>query len=196
MILGLLFFISIFYRLDMFMRGDMDMMSKSLLANSYALIAGTSLRLLWQPLPQWAYHRYTCYAGQLLFALTVLAMRVDAWAYGGAIYGPFLTVPATLMAITGSVQAGNWILEVGLLRHLGRVSYSLYLWHHVFLWFIGAFNQITIQACGAVALSWIIAETSTIYMEEPLRELFKSTSWFKEQRRKVAAASSSPSPSR
>jgi peptidoglycan/LPS O-acetylase OafA/YrhL len=183
-ILGAIFTISIVYRMAMYRSGDSDMMSKSLLANSYALVAGSCLRLL--PSPSWMHTPKAAYVGQILFVITVLCMRVDAWAYSGCIYGPFSAVIATLLTITGSVAGGNWILETSLLRHFGRISYTLYLWHHVFLWLIGSFNQVNIHSVGAICISYLIAETSTIYIEEPIRERFKSTQWFKMQKQKVA----------
>jgi peptidoglycan/LPS O-acetylase OafA/YrhL len=185
--LGAICTVSFVYRYNMFLIGDFAMMSKSLSANSYALVAGSCLRLL--PVPSTMHSRNTAYVGQILFVLTVLAVRANFWPIYVCMYGPFMAVIATLMTVAGSVAGGNWILEAPILRHFGRVSYSLYLWHHVLLWLSGTFNQVTIHSIGVVSLSWIVAEISTIYIEEPIREYFKETNWFKQQKRKIAMAS-------
>lgn len=185
-LLGAILTVSFVYRYNMFLIGDFAMMSKSLSANSYALVAGSCLRLL--PIPSLMHSRKTAYIGQLLFVLTVLAVRANLWTIYVCMYGPLMAVIATLMTITGSVAGGNWILEAPVLRYFGRVSYSLYLWHHVLLWLSGTFNQVSIQSVGVIGLSWIVAETSTIYIEEPIREYFKDSAWFKQQKRKIAMA--------
>jgi peptidoglycan/LPS O-acetylase OafA/YrhL len=180
--------LSVIYRLRMFAIKDMDLMSKSLSANAYALLAGSALQLCWQPLPKWTSHRWAGYTGQIMFVGVVMALRVDSIVYSGAIWGPFITTIATMLVVLASAGEGNFVLEHNILRYMGRTSYSCYLWHHVLLWLTGLFNQVTIPAMGVVCLSMAIAHYSTIYFEEPIRELYKETSWFKEQKQKLSAS--------
>jgi peptidoglycan/LPS O-acetylase OafA/YrhL len=177
---------SIIYRWRMFHIKDMDLMSKSLSANAYALISGSLLTFNWTSLSPKIMRRWVGNAGIILFLATVALLRHDGLVYSGAIWGPFTTVVAAIITIIGCVEHGNYFLELQILRYLGRISYSLYLWHHVLLWFGGLFNQVTIASVSVMSFSFIIAHCSTVYFEEPLRERFKQTTWFKAQKANLA----------
>lgn len=56
------------------------------------------------------------------------------------------------------------------LRFLGRISYSLYLWHYTLVWAWGSPHH----AWAAAGLSILVACVSTLWIEEPLRRRLRT----------------------
>ncbi|MGE0067651.1 MAG: acyltransferase family protein [Solirubrobacterales bacterium] len=67
--------------------------------------------------------------------------------------------------------APAWLLSLPPVRHIGRVSYSWYLWHWPFLIFAAAlFGELSVAAgLAVVALSWIPSVASHWLIEDPVR---------------------------
>ena len=67
--------------------------------------------------------------------------------------------------------APAWVLSLRPVRHIGRVSYSWYLWHWPFLIFAAAlFGPLSVAAgLAVVAVSWLPAVASHALVEDPVR---------------------------
>ncbi len=87
------------------------------------------------------------------------------------------TVGTAALILAGSslyaqrVGAPAWLLSLPPVRHIGRVSYSWYLWHWPFLIFAAAlFGPLSVAAgLAVVALSWIPSAASHWLIEDPVR---------------------------
>lgn len=178
---------SLFYRFyQYYVLYDMERFCKSLTGNAYALFLGSTLKLVNQPISPWAASRIAAIIGMSGISLILVAIMSDYWMMTECIWAPVVAAFTSLPLITGSAAQGNWILELSFFRRVGRVSYSFYLWHHVLFWLSGLFNHMNIPAFGIVCMSWMIADISTIYFEEPIREAFRSSPWFKSQKEKLS----------
>jgi peptidoglycan/LPS O-acetylase OafA/YrhL len=67
--------------------------------------------------------------------------------------------------------APAWVLSLPPVRHIGRVSYSWYLWHWPMLIFAAAlFGPLSVAGgLAVVAVSWIPSYASHLLVEDPLR---------------------------
>jgi peptidoglycan/LPS O-acetylase OafA/YrhL len=67
--------------------------------------------------------------------------------------------------------APAWVLSLAPVRHIGRVSYSWYLWHWPFLVFAAAiWGPLSVAAgLAVVAVSWVPAYASHLLIEDPVR---------------------------
>ncbi len=132
--------------------------------HAYALLAGCLLALL-GPLPaRW----WLVPAGAVGLATVIHAAPGFERIY---VYGPLLATPASVLLVAGAAS-GNRVLELYVLRFLGRISYALYLWHLPVLVLTG-----TVFARGPalvpLALALVLAVASTFLLEEPLRRAWR-----------------------
>lgn len=137
----------------------------SLPANAYALLAGCALALL--PLPalrHWAWPVAGLVAlAAALFVFPVLPL--------GDYLAPVGVVGAACVLVV-ALRWGNVVFASRPARYLGRISYSLYLWHWPLLFLTGTLGQPV--AGGLVALgSLLVAAASTHGLEEPLRRAWR-----------------------
>ncbi|MBS1890650.1 MAG: acyltransferase, partial [Actinobacteria bacterium] len=67
--------------------------------------------------------------------------------------------------------APAWLLSLRPVRHVGRVSYSWYLWHWPFLVFAAAlFGPLSVAAgLAVVAAAWVPSYASHLLIEDPVR---------------------------
>ena len=87
------------------------------------------------------------------------------------------TVGTAALILAGSslyaqrAGAPAWLLSLPPVRHIGRVSYSWYLWHWPFLIFAAAlFGELSVAAgLAVVALAWIPSVASHWLIEDPIR---------------------------
>jgi peptidoglycan/LPS O-acetylase OafA/YrhL len=127
--------------------------------------------------------------GLIWFAVTVAQLRETG--LGGFGYPSFLSAAPTLgtiallLAGTGRPGRGARALSLGPLRHLGDISYSLYLWHWpvqiVAAWLIATGPVVNGLL---VAVSYALAVVSYRLVEDPLRR----SSWLASRRHVTAAA--------
>jgi peptidoglycan/LPS O-acetylase OafA/YrhL len=115
-----------------------------------------------------------------LFALGGLAMVAAGFVLAA---DSALPVPAAIPAVVGgaamlvglAAPSGpgmrRGLLETGWARHVGRISYSLYLWHWpvlvLFRWTTGLDS--VLETALALGLSFAAAEASYRWVEEPIR---------------------------
>ncbi len=94
---------------------------------------------------------------------------------GVAALVPTLGAAALILAGTSiyarAVGAPAWLLSLPPVRHVGRVSYSWYLWHWPFLIFAAAlFGPLSVAAgLAVVALAWVPSVASHWLIEDPVR---------------------------
>jgi peptidoglycan/LPS O-acetylase OafA/YrhL len=87
------------------------------------------------------------------------------------------TLGAAALIFAGSVASGKgtlapaWVLSLAPIRHIGRVSYSWYLWHWPFLVFAATlFGPLSVAAgLAVVAVSWLPSVASHWLIEDPVR---------------------------
>jgi peptidoglycan/LPS O-acetylase OafA/YrhL len=131
--------------------------------HSEGLVAGGGIAFLLARSPSYRLPRAAIGLAVLLVGVFLLARQpLPRW---DAIMLP-LAEAACLMLLIAVLTLPAWrhALSIRPLTFLGRISYSLYLWHYVLVW---AFNG---RFGGFVALLSIgVAYTSTRYAEEPLR---------------------------
>jgi peptidoglycan/LPS O-acetylase OafA/YrhL len=88
---------------------------------------------------------------------------------------PTLGAAAVILAGTSVFAkpgwAPEWVLSLPPVRHVGRISYSWYLWHWPFLIFAAAlFGPLSVAAgLAVVAVSWIPSYASHLLVEDPVR---------------------------
>jgi peptidoglycan/LPS O-acetylase OafA/YrhL/lysophospholipase L1-like esterase len=104
-------------------------------------------------------------------ALWVSAAQGTDWLYRGgfALYALLsaLTIAAAILP-TGPVA---WVLSLGFLRHIGQISYGLYLYHWpIFLWIRQSTDlEIWPRFLLGVIITFVVAELSFHYLETPIR---------------------------
>jgi peptidoglycan/LPS O-acetylase OafA/YrhL len=133
--------------------------------HAYALLSGCLLALL-GPLPgRW----WLVPAGALGL---VVSIRLAPTFHQIYVYGPLVATPAAVLLVAGAVH-GNGVLELPVLRFLGRISYAWYLWHVPML----RLTETTFGRTAAIppiALSFVAAVASTLLVEEPLRRAWRT----------------------
>jgi peptidoglycan/LPS O-acetylase OafA/YrhL len=109
----------------------------------------------------------------LLLALGLGLMQAKVAAF------PFPWAMLPVMATMGLLcllvaQPDSWVarlLSAEPARHVGRISYSLYLWHWpvfvLFRWTVGL--EAPQHQLAAVGLAWLLSELSTRFVEKPIR---------------------------
>ncbi len=124
-------------------------------------------------------------AGQLLAfagwgalaALITAAFAIDSVAtpYPG-MAATVPTIAGVLLIVSGQERTGpGMLLRLAPVRFLGKISYSLYLWHWPILilggiWLVGPLDTMsTPQALGLAALAVPVSAASWLLVEEPFR---------------------------
>ncbi len=166
-ILGTAAACSVAARLLLTAAGQADAAYANVVTNAFALLLGCGIAVARPSLP----HRAP-------FGVAA------AIVIGLAAAGPFLPVPyidgpviAALAAavLLVAVVPGAPALENVPLRFLGRISYSLYLWHWPILLLTGT-RWAGVGSLPAVVLAIGIASASTLLIEEPLRAAWRRAS--------------------
>jgi peptidoglycan/LPS O-acetylase OafA/YrhL len=149
--------------------------------NFWKMLLGAFIRLV--PMPSWTRSIWASRCGLVLLSGAILtassATAIDLTMVGFSeryvgylVYGEWLTALATMLIILGVVEHGNTILEMSILRFVGRVSYSLYLFQSPLLVF-GRSHRTVYSGLSITALALCAATFSTFHIEEPLREAYK-----------------------
>lgn len=87
------------------------------------------------------------------------------------VYSLFSSLFVSVLLVMGSIE-GTWIFETQLLRFLGRISYSWFLFQVPLLHIVGWARNFNGFALTCVA--FVGAVLSTLYIEEPIRDWNKS----------------------
>jgi peptidoglycan/LPS O-acetylase OafA/YrhL len=143
---------------------------KALPANLHKMLAGAMLRLI--PLPNFMFSRYSSYIG--LSGLIVLFTYIQIANHAPWHTFNFVTL-CTIPLLTGAIEHQNFVFNLRILRFFGRISYALYLWHEVFIFFIRVHRGW--QAVGCVVMATIFSTILTTYYEEPLRKAWRKSTW-------------------
>jgi peptidoglycan/LPS O-acetylase OafA/YrhL len=148
---------------------------------------------------QWAYTSFpTNSCGLLLGAW--LALRPDltsrkapAWVVPASLAGiaavmltfrftyatDYMTMVVPLFAapLIWGLLSGNPIFRVAPVRFVGRISYSLYLWHWPLLWMLTFPSRGVADVPGwvTILIAAAVGTASTLLVEEPLRRRWKRT---------------------
>jgi peptidoglycan/LPS O-acetylase OafA/YrhL len=112
-----------------------------------------------------------------LAAIVYASLAFDATTPfpGVAALVPTLGAAALILAGTSiyarAAGAPSWLLSLPPVRHVGRVSYSWYLWHWPFLIFAAAlFGPLSVAAgLAVVAIAWVPSAASHWLIEDPVR---------------------------
>lgn len=111
-----------------------------------------------------------------MFAATILITEDDAFP-GAIAAAPALG--AVLLIASGPGAIANRILAFAPFVGVGKISYSLYLWHWPVMVFmrhyLAAERLSTSQAVLAIALSFALAAATYVFIEQPARRPDKST---------------------
>jgi peptidoglycan/LPS O-acetylase OafA/YrhL len=140
----------------------------SLPTNAFALLLGCCL----------AIRPARVESGPVQRLVPVVVLAVMVWfivAVGSPTAFVFVPVPVSLMAVVVVAWAlpGMPLLEVAWLRFVGRISYSLYLWHWPAL-LLADEKYGGLSALPVLALAASLATASTLLVEEPLRRRWRA----------------------
>ena len=116
------------------------------------ILLGCALALGGFRLPAWV--------GYLALSLLLALAAVRGVRLAGNHAG-YLLISVVTTALVGSATELRWLFNIRLLRHLGRISYSVYLWHFP-IWVITSNPWLTLF------LTFLIAELSWRLVEEPI----------------------------
>jgi len=158
------------------------------LAIIWKMLLGSLARLA--PLPPWLKGSKAAWSGLAILLYSYLATfsstPIDLTSigfhrrlFGHAVYRDLVAVLATVLVLLGTIKQGNCILDVQWLRFVGRLSYSFYLYQYPLLHFQA--NNGGYSGICVTALAFVVASISTIYLEEPFRDFYKS----RQNRRKL-----------
>jgi peptidoglycan/LPS O-acetylase OafA/YrhL len=152
-------------------------------ANVWKMLIGASLRLL--PVPSLLLRRPFAYIGLFGLAALLGATTLSQPDYSSIAPGwsnpmfaimtwiDLFTAFFTMLILCGinGARGGISVLEVGPLRFVGRISYSLYLWQVPLI----AFNEWKrgYPGLGDTAIAFVLATCSSLYVEEPIMRAYK-----------------------
>jgi peptidoglycan/LPS O-acetylase OafA/YrhL len=114
---------------------------------------------------------FPAWAGLMMVVASVLLLD-PSMAYPGV--AALLPTSGAALLILGSARrlGPGWLLSIGPLRFVGRISYSLYLWHWPILVLvpIALGTEPTLEGrLGLVGLSIVVATATCFLIEEPFR---------------------------
>ena len=112
-----------------------------------------------------------------LAAIVYASLAFDAMTPFPGVAALVPTLGTAALILAGSslyaqrAGAPAWLLSLPPVRHVGRVSYSWYLWHWPFLIFAAAlFGELSVAAgLAVVALAWVPSVASHWLLEDPVR---------------------------
>lgn len=149
----------------------------------WELAVGTALAsavLLWQRRRPASLERVSRGVPSALLVAAGLGLILVGYAtldHAHGFPGPYALVPVmgaalVLLAGSGSVGgAGDALMSGRAFQHVGRISYSYYLWHWpavvVGIWVLGPLDGW--RGTLVVLAAWPIAWASTVWVEDPLR---------------------------
>lgn len=146
------------------------------MTNAWKIFTGAIFRLA--PWPAWI---SSCRKISIVLTILVIGvvefngehLETRGWsstASRSVLVDPLVTFMTGLTILTS--LHGNALLEVPSLRHIGRISYSLYLWQWPIIDSINWGNGKWAKA-GATGLAFVVAHLSTTYVEEPISRAFR-----------------------
>jgi len=140
------------------------------------IMFGCAMALLWEE------DRFNRWADKLLhpslFAFSVLYIAILApclsarfegrydWPVGYTVRGALISI-VLLYVVRKPISIPGRVLNLGFLRHVGIISYSLYLWQQMFsgpYTFLFPLNVITIIACAE--LSYFLVERPSLHLRD------------------------------
>jgi peptidoglycan/LPS O-acetylase OafA/YrhL len=111
-------------------------------------------------------------AGLLLIAIAVFAFSNDTPFPGAAALVPCLGAALVIYAAAPGATAVGTVLSTGPFVFVGRISYSLYLWHwpvYVFARYLDYRDPPPTEIAVLLALSFLLAALSWYFVEQPFR---------------------------
>ncbi len=123
-----------------------------------ALLLGCAVALLAVRLPSWA--------GWL--GLAGIVLTLVAWQPDGAIawFAPIATI-ASVLAVAGCPAALRW----SPLAYIGRISYGIYLWHYLLIWWGLPWPVVVGISVLVASLSYALIERPFLRLKDRLRPL-------------------------
>ncbi len=115
----------------------------------------------------------------LALALGLVFAKDTAFPFPWAVLPALATMGLLcLLVAQPRSMAAQW-LSVAPMRHVGRISYSLYLWHWpvfvLFRWTVGL-EAVQYQV-AAVVMAWVFSELSFRWVEQPARKSAPLAAW-------------------
>lgn len=107
-------------------------------------------------------YRFPAWAGYLALAV-LLTLATQSHVRVALDYLGYVLIALTTTVVVGSAEQLRWLFANRVLGHLGKISYSLYLWHFP-IWVI------TQHAWLTLALAVIAAELSWYVLEQPIMQ--------------------------
>jgi peptidoglycan/LPS O-acetylase OafA/YrhL len=115
--------------------------------------------------------------GPVSLAVVLILLLTHTWVFGQSSPLRVLYSFAAVFLILAATEPGAvaWILQMSPLRFLGRISYSLYLWHLPVLSFAGAaaWDGHPARSAAAVPVTVAVATGSYYLVERPLRQRWR-----------------------
>ncbi|WP_166788823.1 acyltransferase [Cryobacterium sp. TMT4-31] len=164
---GVLVAVSIGSRLVLAAAGMANFAYANIVTNAYALLIGCAIALLSLRIRQRQYRVILGAAAGLVLIFCAVGPVVPQ----GYIILPILAAFAAGILVL-SILDGSDVFEWAPLRFVGRISYSLYLWHWPLLLMSGSLFGGG-AALPMIALSFVIATASTLLVEEPIRRAWR-----------------------
>jgi len=140
---------------------------------AWELMLGALLALGAFPAPERRWLRETlAAAGIAMIGAAVFAYTSDTPFPGAAALLPCLGTALVIQAATPTANATGRLLALPALVFIGRISYSLYLWHwpiYVFARYLDFRNPPPGETLVLIALSFALAASSWFFVEQPFR---------------------------
>jgi peptidoglycan/LPS O-acetylase OafA/YrhL len=145
------------WRVDLLLAGDLGHAFAGTDAHADALLLGCAIALLEVRLP----------AGiGILGAAGVVACAI-LWGGGGSLV---YMIPAATVLSALAVAGPPKLLGWAPLAHIGRISYGLYLWHFLFIWWGLPWPVVITTSVLAAELSYVAVERPFLRLKDRMRE--------------------------